>query len=115
MWRRRMPAVSPALPPSSSTEGDTRGPTTSTPSLSRLPARGRGQGWEPGPRRGQRLGPRAKHHHPKGGPAVRLVLHQHPFASYCQKVLVALGELDLPFDSHIVDDADARAEHAARV
>jgi glutathione S-transferase len=46
---------------------------------------------------------------------VRLVLHQHPFASYCQKVLVALGELDLPFDSHIVDDANARAKHAARV
>ena len=46
---------------------------------------------------------------------MRLVLHQHPFASYCQKVLVALGELGLPFDTRLVDDADARAEHAARV
>jgi glutathione S-transferase len=43
------------------------------------------------------------------------VLHQHPFASYCQKVLIALGELGLPFESHIVDDAKARARHAARV
>jgi glutathione S-transferase len=46
---------------------------------------------------------------------VRLVLHQHPFASYCQKVLVALGELGLPFETHLVDDADARARHAADV
>jgi glutathione S-transferase len=46
---------------------------------------------------------------------VRLVLHQHPFASYCQKVLIALGELGLPFDTHLVDDAEARAHHAARV
>jgi glutathione S-transferase len=50
-----------------------------------------------------------------GAPAVRLVLHQHPFASYCQKVLVALGELRLPFETHLVDDAHARAEHAARL
>jgi glutathione S-transferase len=28
---------------------------------------------------------------------VTLVLHQHPFASYCQKALVALYELDVPF------------------
>jgi glutathione S-transferase len=39
--------------------------------------------------------------------SVRLVLHQHPFASYCQKALVALGELGLPFETHLVDDADA--------
>lgn len=41
-----------------------------------------------------------------------LVLHQHPFASYCQKVLVALYELDVPFESEIVDGEDARARHA---
>jgi glutathione S-transferase len=38
--------------------------------------------------------------------------HQHPFASYCQKVLIALYELELPFSTHLVDDADARAELA---
>jgi glutathione S-transferase len=41
-----------------------------------------------------------------------LVLYQHPFASYCQKVLIALYELDLPFASHVVDGADGRAELA---
>jgi glutathione S-transferase len=44
---------------------------------------------------------------------VRLVLHQHPFASYCQKVLIALYELGLPFATHLVDDAEARAELTA--
>jgi glutathione S-transferase len=43
---------------------------------------------------------------------VTLVLHQHPFASYCQKALIALYELDLPFKTHLVDGADARAELA---
>jgi glutathione S-transferase len=43
---------------------------------------------------------------------VSLVLHQHPFASYCQKALVALYELEVPFSTHLVDDADARAELA---
>ena len=42
-----------------------------------------------------------------------LVLHQHPFASYCQKVLIALYELDLPFTTHLVDGPDGRAELAA--
>ena len=42
-----------------------------------------------------------------------LVLHQHPFASYCQKALIALYELDLPFSKQLVADADARAELAA--
>ena len=37
-----------------------------------------------------------------------LVLHQHPFASYCQKALIALYELGLPFDRVLVED---RAEH----
>jgi glutathione S-transferase len=44
---------------------------------------------------------------------VSLVLHQHPFASYCQKVLIALYEFDLSFSTHLVDDADARSELAA--
>jgi glutathione S-transferase len=44
---------------------------------------------------------------------VSLVLHQHPFASYCQKVLIALYELELGFSTHLVDDAAARAELAA--
>ena len=35
-----------------------------------------------------------------------LKLHFHPFASFCQKVLVALYENDTPFAPHIVDLAD---------
>ena len=46
-------------------------------------------------------------------PAAPLVLHQHPFASYCQKVLIALYELDLPFSTRLIDDADSRRELAA--
>jgi glutathione S-transferase len=42
-----------------------------------------------------------------------LVLHQHPFAAYCQKVVIALYELDLPFTSHIVEGEQGRAELAA--
>jgi glutathione S-transferase len=42
-----------------------------------------------------------------------LVLYQHPFASYCQKALIALYELDLPFRSHIVEGEEGRAELAA--
>src|SRR3954470_19621989 len=39
-----------------------------------------------------------------------LVLHYHPFASYCQKVLVALYELELPFERKLIeDDADRAA------
>ena len=41
-----------------------------------------------------------------------LVLYQHPFASYCQKVLIALYELGLPFDSQLVEGAEGRAELA---
>ena len=37
-----------------------------------------------------------------------LVLHQHPFASYCQKVLIAFYELDVPFASHQVDGLEGR-------
>ena len=32
-----------------------------------------------------------------------LVLYEHPFASYCQKVLIALYELDVPFRAEIVE------------
>jgi glutathione S-transferase len=42
----------------------------------------------------------------------KLVLHQHPFASYCQKVLIALYELDIAFESHVVDGEHGRAELA---
>jgi glutathione S-transferase len=42
-----------------------------------------------------------------------LVLHQHPFAAYCQKVLIALYELELPFRSHVVEGEEGRAELAA--
>jgi hypothetical protein len=34
----------------------------------------------------------------------RLVLHEHPFASFCQKALVALYELGVPFERRIVTD-----------
>jgi len=43
----------------------------------------------------------------------RLVLYQHPFASFCQKALVALYELDIPFESQLVADEASRAELAA--
>jgi glutathione S-transferase len=43
---------------------------------------------------------------------VNLVLYQHPFASYCQKALIALYELDLPFRSHLIEGAEGREELA---
>jgi glutathione S-transferase len=43
---------------------------------------------------------------------MNLVLHQHPFASYCQKVLIALYELELPFTPHQVDGQEGRDELA---
>lgn len=42
----------------------------------------------------------------------RLVLHQHPFAAFCWKPLIALHELGLPFASHLVADAADREELA---
>jgi glutathione S-transferase len=36
-----------------------------------------------------------------------LTLHHHPLSSYCWKVLIALYELDLPFERRIVDLGDA--------
>ena len=41
-----------------------------------------------------------------------LVLYQHPFASYCQKALLALYELDLPFESRLVEGEEGREELA---
>lgn len=43
-----------------------------------------------------------------------LTLHFHPLSSFCQKVLVGLYELDVPFTKHLVDLRDA-AERAALV
>jgi glutathione S-transferase len=34
------------------------------------------------------------------------VLHQHPFASFCQKVLIAFHELELPFETVLVEGRD---------
>jgi glutathione S-transferase len=42
----------------------------------------------------------------------RLVLHEHPFAAYCWKPLIALYELELPFERHIVTDEASRRELA---
>ncbi|MDP1841038.1 MAG: glutathione S-transferase family protein [Reyranella sp.] len=41
-----------------------------------------------------------------------LVLHAHPFSSYCQKVLIALYENDTPFTLRLLADADSFAELA---
>ena len=35
-----------------------------------------------------------------------LALYFHPFASFCQKVLVAFYENDVPFEPHVVDLGD---------
>jgi glutathione S-transferase len=40
----------------------------------------------------------------------RLVLHEHPFAAYCWKALIALYELGLPFERRFVSDEPARRE-----
>lgn len=42
----------------------------------------------------------------------RLVLHEHPFAAYCWKPLIALYELGLPFERHVVTDEAARRKLA---
>src|SRR4051812_35171096 len=41
-----------------------------------------------------------------------LTLHYHPFSSYCQKVLVALDERDVPFGRNIVDLGDPEQKAA---
>ena len=35
-----------------------------------------------------------------------LILHFHPLSSFCQKVLIGLYELDVPFSKHVVDLAN---------
>ena len=43
-----------------------------------------------------------------------LTLYAHPFSSYCQKVLVALYENNLPFEYRMIEDPAAMAELTAR-
>jgi glutathione S-transferase len=38
-----------------------------------------------------------------------LILHEHPFAAYCWKALIALHELGLPFERHFVGGQADRA------
>ena len=41
-----------------------------------------------------------------------LTLHEHPFAAYCWKALVALYEREVPFERHFVGDENDRARLA---
>ena len=41
-----------------------------------------------------------------------LTLHYHPFSSFCQKVLIALYERDVPFEGAVVDLGDAQQKAA---
>jgi glutathione S-transferase len=41
-----------------------------------------------------------------------LTLHEHPFASYCWKVLIALYEREIPFQSHEINDEADRVQLA---
>jgi glutathione S-transferase len=41
-----------------------------------------------------------------------LILHYHPFSSYCQKVLVALYEREVPFEGNVVDLGDPEQKAA---
>jgi glutathione S-transferase len=41
-----------------------------------------------------------------------LILHEHPFAAYCWKPLIALDELGLPCERQLVEDAEGRARLA---
>ena len=43
-----------------------------------------------------------------------LTLYAHPFSSYCQKVLVALHENDVPFEYRTLEDPSAMTELKAR-
>lgn len=43
-----------------------------------------------------------------------LTLYAHPFSSYCQKVLVAFYENDVPFEYRTLEDPSAMAELKAR-
>jgi glutathione S-transferase len=44
-----------------------------------------------------------------------LTLYAHPFSSYCQKVLVALYENDVPFEYRMIEDPSAMAEAARKL
>jgi glutathione S-transferase len=44
---------------------------------------------------------------------VTLTLHEHPFAAYCWKALIALYERGLPFERELVGDATDRTRLAA--
>jgi glutathione S-transferase len=48
-------------------------------------------------------------------PKMPVTLYAHPFSSYCQKVLIALYENDIPFELRLLAPGDERtaAEHAA--
>ena len=41
-----------------------------------------------------------------------LTLHEHPFAAYCWKALIALYEREVPFERHFVGDENDRARLA---
>jgi glutathione S-transferase len=41
-----------------------------------------------------------------------LTLHEHPFAAYCWKALIALYERDVPFERHFIGGEEDRAELA---
>ena len=41
-----------------------------------------------------------------------LTLHYHPLSCYCHKVLIALYELELPFDARLLDLSDSSAREA---
>jgi glutathione S-transferase len=42
-----------------------------------------------------------------------LTLYAHPFSAYCWKVLIALYEIEIPFDYRVVEDAAGWAELAS--
>lgn len=41
-----------------------------------------------------------------------LVLHYHPLSSYCHKVLIALNEMDLPFEGRLLNLGEAKQKDA---
>ena len=41
-----------------------------------------------------------------------LTLHYHPLSSYCHKVLIALYEMEVPFEARLLDLGDANARQA---
>jgi glutathione S-transferase len=43
-----------------------------------------------------------------------LILHEHPFAAYCWKPLIASYEREVPFERHFVGGGEDRAELARR-